>query len=460
MIGADWRDDRVLILGYGVEGRSTHRYLVEHARPRFLAVADRRADLALPYPVDAVIVGDDYLGHLDGFDVIVRSPGISAFAPELLDAAARGAHVTSQTDLLLEARSDTVVGVTGTKGKSTTASLLAAMLARAGRDVRLVGNIGVPPLDELPTATRQTIFVTEMSSYQLEDAERSPRFAILLGLASEHLDRHGSFDAYAAAKARIFTAQDASGVLVYDQDAEANRRLVAAAPGHAFGFSIDDAGATSFIRDGEIVSRAGRAAGAGGAEAAAVLHLDEIPLLGAGNRRNVLAATTMALLLDVSAVDIRDAVVGFRGLPHRIELVGVRDGVRYYDDSIATIPEAAINAIDALGTDVATLIAGGYDRGIDFEAFGAYLAGRPHIRTLILFDPSGVRIAGALQAHLAPGDQREIFHVTTMEEAAALARAHTPPGRICLLSPASASFGTFEDYRDRGRQFRERLGLG
>jgi UDP-N-acetylmuramoylalanine--D-glutamate ligase len=457
MIGADWRGRRVLILGYGVEGRSTHRYLVEHARPGFLAVADRRRALVFPWPVDAVIEGDDYLAHLDGFDVIVRSPGISAFAPEVVAAAARGAQLTSQTNLLLEARGDSVVGVTGTKGKSTTASLLAAMLRRAGRDVRLVGNIGVPPLDELPTATPDTIFVTEMSSYQLEDVERSPRSAILLGLASEHLDRHGSFDAYVAAKSRIFMAQDENGVLVYDQDTEADRRLVASAPGRTFGFSVDDASATSFIRDGEIVSRAGRAAGT---QPTTVLRVDETPLLGTGNLRNVLAATTMALLLDVPAADIRSAVMDFRALPHRIEFVGERDGVRYYDDSIATIPEAAINAIDALGTDVATLIAGGYDRGIDFEGFGAYLAGRPHIRTLILFDPSGIRIADALQAHLGAGDRRTIFHVTTMEEAAALARLHTPPGRICLMSPASASFGTFEDYRDRGQQFRERLGLG
>ena len=296
-----------------------------------------------------------------------------------------------------------------------------------------------------------------MSSYQLEDAVGSPKFAILLGLASEHLDRHGSFDAYAAAKSRIFMAQDEDGVLVYDQDTEANRRLVAGAPGRTFGFSVADEAATSFIRDGEIVSRTSRSAGP---EAAAILRVDEIPLLGTGNLRNVLAATTMALLLDVPAADIRAAVMDFRALPHRIEFVGERGGVRYYDDSIATIPEAAINAIDALGTDVATLIAGGYDRGIDFEAFGAYLAGRPHVRTLILFDPSGIRIDEALRRHLGAGDRRTIFHVTTMEEAAALARTHTLPGRICLMSPASASFGTFEDYRDRGRQFRERLGLG
>ena len=189
------------------------------------------------------------------------------------------------------------------------------------------------------------------------------------------------------------------------------------------------------------------------------MRVDEIPLLGTGNLRNVLAATTMALVLDVPVPAIREAVLAFQGLPHRIEYVGSRDGVRFYDDSIATIPEAAINAIDALGPDVETLIAGGYDRGIEYDAFGRYLAAHRHVRTLVLFPPSGARIEAALAANRAAGDDRTVVHVGTMAQAATAALAHTEAGRICLLSPASASFGTFADYRDRGDQFRRALGF-
>jgi UDP-N-acetylmuramoylalanine--D-glutamate ligase len=448
----DLAAQRVLLLGYGLEGASSHRYVAAAGAAR-IGVADRRENLELVAPADDVWSGPGYLDHLDRYDIVVRAPGMPAFGPELTAARERGIAVTSQTNELLTA-GRTVIGITGTKGKSTTSSLLAAILREAGRETPLVGNIGTPPLDELPVASADATFVAELSSYQLEDAIASPRFAILLGLRSEHLDRHGSFDAYVSAKSNVFRHQGADGVLVYDADTPANVEAATAAPGRALGVSLTDVTAAASVQAGRIVGRRDATG-----DLVDVMAVEEIPLLGEGNVRNVLAATAMALVHAVPTAAIRTAVMGFRALPHRIQFVGERDGVRFYDDSIATIPEAAINAIDALGADVQTLIAGGHDRGIDYAGFGGYLAEHRHLRTLILFEPSGTRIEAALNAHLRPGERRTVLHVATMPEAVDLARANTEPGAICLLSPASASFGTFVDYRDRGDQFRRALGF-
>jgi UDP-N-acetylmuramoylalanine--D-glutamate ligase len=448
----DLQSKRVLVLGYGLEGSSTHRYLAAAGAGR-IGIADRREDLELVAPADDVWMGPRYLDQLADYDIVVRAPGVPAFGPELTAARQAGVAVTSQTNELLTA-GRTVVGVTGTKGKSTTASLLAAMLREAGREAPLVGNIGTPPLDELPSASPEAIFVAELSSYQLEDAVGSPQYAILLGLRFEHLDRHGSFDAYVDAKSNIFRHQDSNGVLVFDADTPRNVEVARTAPSRTFGFSLDDPSSTATIRDGRIAGRAG-----GTGAFLDVMAVAEIPIPGEGNRRNVLAATAMALILDTPPDAIRAAVLAFEALPHRIQFVGERAGIRFYDDSIATIPEAAQNAIDALGVDVRTLIAGGHDRGIDYDGFGRYVAAHPSIRTLILFPPSGERIEKALAAHLKAGDRRALFHVTSMPEAVEIALANTPAGSICLLSPASASFGTFVDYRDRGDQFKRALGF-
>jgi UDP-N-acetylmuramoylalanine--D-glutamate ligase len=442
---------RFLILGYGREGASTHHYLLTQLRDPVITIADQDATIAPTLPYNRLYAGSRYLDSLQArYDMIVRTPGISLQLDPLLAATRDGAVVTSQTKLFLATAPGRVVGVTGTKGKSTTASLIAEMLRIAFDDVRLVGNIGRPMLDSLPTASAESIFVAELSSYQLEDVDQSPPIAVLLGLYPEHLDRHGSVAAYFDAKANIFRWQKPVDILVYDADNRDTQALVADAVSARRPFSLRGPQGGAFMRDGAIYL-------AFGTEHVRVMSVAELRQPGLGMIRNTLAAAIAAANLGVTTDAIRQAASAFAGLPHRIEYLGQRNGVDYYDDSIATIPEATINAIEALGPRVETLIAGGFDRGLSYDELGKYLATHDHVTNLLLFPPAGRRIAQAVAA--SGRSDMAIEEIDSMAVAVALAVVKTHTGRICILSPAAPSFGLFRDFEERGDQFRDLLGL-
>lgn len=441
------RGTSVLILGFGREGRSVLSWLKIHYPAIRIGIADKQVGQNLmsgQYMQGAVVYnGEGYLAHLSEYDTVIRSPGISPYLPEIAAYVADGGYMTSATNIFFSKVSGVTIGITGTKGKSTTSSLIAHILRSHYDDVRLVGNIGVPMLDALDTATDKTVFVIELSSHQLYDSKYSPHIAVMLGIVSEHLDYYPDLMSYASAKGNIVRYQTSGDVLVYNPEHTLLRTLAENARSKKVVYGAKPRpGQYTTVRDGIAeVSIGGKAE--------QVIAMSGVPLLG--NQENVLAAITVASLMRVPVVVIAQGIAPFKSLPHRLEFVGSFRGIRFYNDSLATIPQATMHALDALGTEGTTLIAGGYDRHLDFTELGAYL--RSHtVATIILFPDTGKKIWEAI-GQVQKGSIKK-FEATTMEEAVKLAYSHTPAGAVCVLSPGSASYNLFLDYVDRGNQFK------
>ncbi|OFV92430.1 MAG: UDP-N-acetylmuramoylalanine--D-glutamate ligase [Acidobacteria bacterium RIFCSPLOWO2_02_FULL_61_28] len=473
----------ILILGLGREGQSTWRFLRAAFPEKILGAADRLPLGELPPEAAALLrndsraqlhLGPDYLTCLADYDVIVKTPGIPVTLPEYRRALAAGQRITSQTDLFFSNASGTIIGVTGTKGKSTTASLIHSILSRSGQKAFLVGNIGAPALDLLPqglppavddlvskgnrrdsafdleSQTRgDTVFVYELSSHQLEGLRQSPPIAVLLNVVPEHLDYYESFEQYVAAKENITRYQTAPDWLVYDCDHAIPREIASRSPARRVACSLDRLSVPGCAVVGEWI-----ACSLEEGQREEIMAVRDVPLPGRFNLLNVAAAVAVGKILGVKTTEIAAAVRGFQPLEHRLERVGTFGGITYYNDSIATVPEATMAALDTLGEDVETILLGGTDRHLDFSALAKRLL-QSRIQTVILFPPTGERIWRAVCEQDPEAASRfRHFSAASMEEAVAWARKHTAAGKICLHSPASPSFGLFRDYRDRGEQFK------
>ena len=422
----------ILVVGYGREGKSVESWLKKHFPQLSITVTDEKEN------------GPSYLQNLSRFDTVIRSPGVSLYLPELMSFEKSGGYITSATNIFFSLVIGKTIGITGTKGKSTTTSLIAHLLSSKYSDVRLVGNIGFPMLDALDTATEETIFVIELSSHQLADCRYSPNVAVMLGIVPEHLDYYPDLATYAQAKSNITLHQKNEDVVVFNPEHTLVRALVHPSSAQKITYKhFSDTDAHTFLRDGRIFIRKNE-------NVQPIMNIADVPLLG--NIENVLAAITVADLMDIDPVSIDTTIRPFRSLPHRLEFVGEFRGIKFYNDSLATIPQATIHALESLDGKVSTLIAGGYDRHLDFTELGTYLRAHP-VSTLILFPDTGERILTSIGKLHAPNSIKW-YAVQTMEEAVKLAYEHTVPGTICLLSPASASYNLFKNYEDRGNQFK------
>jgi UDP-N-acetylmuramoylalanine--D-glutamate ligase len=375
---------RALVYGLARSGRSAAERLEE-----------RGDDVVL---VDRSLGNEDDLSLLDGVDVVVKSPGVPGSAPLVATARARGIDVWSEVELgarlLPDAR---LVGVTGTNGKTTTTELLGAIFRSAGRDVAVAGNVGTP----LTSIRARDWVVCELSSFQLEDVhELACEVAVLLNLEPDHLDRHGSFEAYRDAKLRIFE--------------RARVKIVPRGLGlDGIEFSADDA-------------------------------LPAEPLIrGVHNRENAAAATAAARAAGIADADIAAALQTFPGVPHRLELVGERDGVRYVNDSKATNVAAARRALAAYADEPVHLILGGSLKGEDFAPLAAEVG--PNVRSVHVIGEAAAQLAAVLP---------DAFEDDTLARAVAHAAALAQPGDVVLLSPACASFDQFDNFEHRGEVFR------
>jgi UDP-N-acetylmuramoylalanine--D-glutamate ligase len=350
-----------------------------------------------PVLVDRSLGNESDLSLLDGVEVVVKSPGVPGEAPLVAAARDRGIPVWSEIELgyrlLPDAR---FVGVTGTNGKTTTTELLGAIFRVAGRDVAVAGNVGTP----LTSVRSADWVVCELSSFQLEDVhELSCDVAVLLNLEADHVDRHGSFEAYRDAKLRIF-----------------ERSRVQVVP---------------------------RGLGLPGIEFAGDDELPAEPLLrGAHNRENAAAATAAARAAGIADEHIAAALLTFPGVPHRLELVGERDGVRYVNDSKATNVAAALRALAAYADEPVHLILGGSPKGEDFAPLAAAIG--PNVKSVHLIGEEAERIAKLIEGHRDGDLQSAVAHAARLAE----------PGHVVLLSPASASFDQFENFEQRGDAFR------
>ena len=468
---AELRDKSILILGLGREGRSSWEYLRAAFPEKTLGLADQLpleklsreiAEWIAQDPRLRLHLGADYLASLSEYEVVVKSPGIPVALPAYREAVRTGMQITSHTALFFANFPGTVVGITGTKGKSTTAALLHSMLDRSFPGTLLAGNIGIPALDLVSQATRKHICVYELSSHQLGGLRQSPHIAVLLNIVPEHLDYYESFEQYVAAKQNITRYQTADDLLVYDADYSLPSEIASRSQAQTVACSLEKPSSKGCFLSGEwIVYRS-----ATGEEKVAATG--DVPLLGKFNLRNVVAAVAASRLAGVPAGEIAQAIREFRPLEHRLERVGAYNGVTYYNDAIATVPEATIAALDALdedaldaldemaalGGDVETVLLGGTDRHLDFSQLAKRLI-ESAVKTLILFPPTGERIWRALcEQGPAQSFRPQHFFVESMEQAVTLAKRHTAHGKICLHSPASPSVGLFRDFRERGELFK------
>jgi UDP-N-acetylmuramoylalanine--D-glutamate ligase len=444
----DWSSKRVLILGFGAEGRASLRYAARCGAQE-IAVADQNPILEIPegyaHLVKRTFTGTDWLAGIADFDIINRSPGVPRSYLSDLNKSQPEILITSGTEIFLEQHRNKTIGVTGTKGKSTTSSLIHHILQSAGIDSKLGGNIGIPALNLLEELA--TIYVLEISSYQLEDITISPHIAVLLNLYPEHLDHHGSFELYGAAKARITRFQNSSDSLIIPSNSDVVKQLTATSQAEGLYWGTSDS--ASWMESGCFYYRCERN------NVHKVCNISALQLKGPGNHRNILAALAAVRRWEISPETLRRAICSFRPLPHRLEDVGVSNGVTYINDSISTVPEATINALETFGASVSTIILGGFDRGVSFMGLADYLM-RTRVRTIILFPPSGERISNAILEHpLFLESERTLLKVKTMDDAVRIAAHLSPPSTVCLLSPASPSFPIYKNFEERGAMFRE-----
>lgn len=454
----NFKDKHIAILGAGVEGVSSAKFFSGHgARVTLLDQKEREVSGLGNVKTR---FGPTAFENLHEYDLLVRSPGIQLSHDELKDIPKE--KITSQTKLFLDLCSARVIGVTGTKGKGTTAALIYEMLKASGMDVYLGGNIGTPPFAFLDKLTEKSIVVLELSSYQLADLAKSPHIAVFLMIVPDHLHYHGDMAEYVDAKRNILRFQTSEDFAVINRDYPASNESDVHTDAKVFSVSRErpstDQGC--FVKDDAIWIRMqgpviGRSApqGVQGTEWK-IIDTKDIFIPGKHNLENVCAASMAATLAGATKSEIVRVLKSFKGLPHRLELVGEVNGVRYYDDSIATNPESAIAAIEAF-QQPKILVLGGVTEGSSFEELGKVIAGDPTVKAVIGFGKDWPLIKEAiLRANAAT---LLIEGAKDMNTVIAAAAKIAKPGDVVLLSPACKSFDMFKDYQERGDQFKEEV---
>lgn len=424
-----------------------------------VAVADKKpaaelnAEIArMRLPVrPTVYSGPGYLDELADKghpDIVFLTPGMVKTGPAILRLRSRGARITCETDTFLQHCSAPVIGITGSAGKTTTTTLVGAALREDGRhQVFVGGNIGHSLLADLEQITEDSWVVMELSSFQLELVDRSPQGAALLNLSPNHLDIHGTMEAYAQAKSRIFRYQTRDNWIVVPFGDPAVSDLLHGDPGRIIYFSIQDHRRPgAFVSGDWIMFRDGQGTVTRNVRVSAIL------LPGEHNLLNVLAAVAIVRMAGGSADAIASAVEKFHGVPHRLEKVREHDNILYINDSIATAPDRTMAALKAVSGPV-VLIAGGYDKHLDYDGLGQAIAASA-VHHVIALGQTQEKIAQAVARYSTIA----IIRAATFEGAVREAQSVARPGDTVLLSPASASYDMFENFEERGRRFREIVG--
>lgn len=394
-----------------------------------------------------VWLGEDYLDHLSGQDVIFRTPGMRPDLPQLAAAVAEGSCLTSEMEVFFQVCPCPIIGVTGSDGKTTTTTIIAELLKAAGKTVYLGGNIGKPLLPDVGMMEPTDFAVVELSSFQLMTMDLSPHIAVVTNLAPNHLDVHRSMGEYISAKENIFLHQTPDDRVILNADNEITRSFSAGAKGAVTLFSRreEPEGNSVFLRHGAIWLREE-------GEERKLLDREGILLPGDHNVENYMAA--IAAVKDfVPAEVIRAFAARFSGVEHRIELVRTLNGVRYYNDSIASSPTRTMAGLKCFPEKV-ILIAGGYDKHIPFDDLGPAIT--EHVKRLILTGDTSSKIRAAVEA--AP-DYREdalvIEEYHDFQDAVEAAHKAAQPGDVVILSPACASFDKFKNFMERGNTFKK-----
>jgi len=441
------KNKRVLVVGLGKSGLAAARFL--KSKGAKVTVSDARPATViaeLPTLLDegiSVEAGSHGLLTFRRQDLIVVSPGVPADVPELKQVRAMGMRIIGELELGAAFLQGEVVAITGSNGKTTTTTLVGEILKASGRPTLVGGNIGTPVTEMVAASTKETWSVLEVSSFQLETVETfKPKIALVLNITPDHLDRHGSFEAYAAAKTRITEFQTADDFLVLNAE-DVNTQLVAAkTKAQIYWFSAKRQIRQGAFVHGESILFTAKEGG----KPEPVMPVAEIPLAGAHNVENVLAAVCAARLAGVDAETIRAAVRGFKAVEHRLEFVRELGGVRYFNDSKATNVDATVKAVESFAGGI-HLILGGKDKDSNYAVMGPLL--RERVKTVITIGSAAEKIERELAGVV------KIEAAETMQRAVALAHEQASAGDTVLLAPACASFDQFENYEHRGRVFKE-----
>src|SRR5215469_2730550 len=444
----DLKNKRVLVVGLGKSGLSAAMFLRKLGAR--VTVSDTRSAVALAKEIPALLEAGIMVesgGHgLLTFrrqDLIVVSPGVPMDTPEVKQVVGYGMTVIGELELASRFLQGEVIAITGSNGKTTTTTLVGKILNDAGLPTQVGGNIGVPVIDLVETSTQMMRNVLEVSSFQLETVvEFHPQIAVVLNITPDHLDRHGSFDAYAAAKARITERQTAKDFLVLNAEDKPTQMIAGKTKAQIYWFSHRRPIKQGAFVQGESIMFVPRE----GAKAEPIMPVKEIPLKGSHNLENVLAAICAARLADVAPEKIRSSVASFKAVEHRLEFVRLLNGVEYFNDSKATNVDAAMKAIASFPSGI-HLILGGKDKDSDYTTLSPLL--RERVKAVYTIGSAAEKIERELHGVV------KMVGAGTIDVAVREARKAAVPGDVVLLAPACSSFDQFENYEHRGRTFRQ-----
>lgn len=426
---------KIALLGYDVENAAAYRYLKEKYSGAQFTIYDQRKD-----PVRDIPDNVEFVGNLEDFknieaDISVRTPGVA------LGKVQVSGEVTTVTKLFFEACEVPIIGVTGTKGKGTTCTLIAKMLEAAGKKVWLVGNIGKPALDILSQVQEDDIIVYELSSFQLWDVEKSPETAVVLLVEPDHLNVHSSMDDYVNAKANIAKHQKPSDNMIYHPSNPKSLEIAQLSPGNKQRYCTPEG---AYVKDGNIIIAD-----------QTICSVGDVGLLGEHNLENICAAVTATWHYTQDIAAIAKTISEFEGLPHHTEKVRELDGVTYYDDSYSSAPAATIAAIKSF-TSPELVIVGGSEKNANFDGLVEAVVEQKNIKKIILMGETAPSIAKLLEE---AGETRfEVNQTKDFAQIISRARELAEPGDVVLLSPGCPSFDMFNNFTHRGEEFARIVG--
>ena len=442
---------KVAVIGLGVSNLPLLDYLYE--KKAQVTVFDERTVDEIPQNIITKIntyefkysFGKNCLEKLKGFNIIFRSPSCLPTRKELQEEADRGAIVTTEVEMLMEMCPCKIIGVTGSDGKTTTTSMINAILKKAGYNTFLGGNIGTPLFTKLPEIKPDDIVVLELSSFQLMNMQVSPDIAVITNITPNHLNIHKDYQEYIDAKKNIFKNQDESGILILNYDNDITRSCAKEAKGKVIFFSSKEKLDNGFIVDEEIIKECEDKV------RKHILNTNEVILRGNHNFQNIataLAATKTLVDTDIAVQAIKE----FKPVEHRIEFIREIDGVKWYNDSASSSPTRTLSGINAFKENI-VLIAGGYDKNLDYEPLAKPVLDK--VSTLILIGQTAEKIFDAVKNEADKQNKKiDIYMCDSLEQTIDIAKKTSKKGDVVLFSPASASFDMFKNFADRGEKFK------
>jgi UDP-N-acetylmuramoylalanine--D-glutamate ligase len=447
----EYKKMKICVLGFGVEGQATYDFLLKNGIKPAICDKDELEEFLKKHPelkekeMD-LRLGDGYLSSLDDYDLVFKAPGIPLGLDEIRQAQKQGTKITGQVEFFFEYCPCPIIGVTGTKGKGTTSSIIYQILLNSGKDAYLGGNIGIPAISFLEKLKNDSLVVLELSSFQLQSLKTSPHIAVVLNITQDHLDYHKTVVEYREAKEHIVKFQSDKDFAVINADYSITKKMAEKTKAQVFFVSKNQKTNGSFVDEDGVITLVT----AKGEDK--LLNANDLLLRGRHNLENVTAAVMAGYLAGATADKIIESLKEFKGLEHRLELVDEIRNIKYYNDSFSTVPETAIAAINSFEEPI-VLIAGGSYKGSDYRDLGKTIAEK-NVKAVILIGEMGPEIAKSI-----PKNYHGML-ISGLEKMAEIVKKATETatvGDVVLLSPACASFGLFANYKDRGQQFKREV---